>query len=335
MEPWRRELRTLAGQVIADFQKKEGVLGVMIGGSLARGQEWRHSDLDLGILVEKRDPNQPEFNVISGRGVEAIQLVRGEIEEQVRLVETGDCDPILTWPFEFWRGRIVSDPTGLLAQFKQQLDTRLFALEVVEKRLAGLRAKIAQGLEEARGWLAQEKPAAALALTRQAMNDAILAYNWAHGELPRSQIRNDRRLRLLCGRFSQMPFYALYREVFGLDNTFRLIHSTWPAVKDQALEITSEWGDSVPEFFDVAVDGNFAWGYNTGVLTIYRLYVPILGAPERGIFAHLDDADWRRENTPLLRFLDLEKVGKERVAGLVERVADSCAYFSSPLKGHG
>ena len=116
MEPWRRELRTLAGQVIADFQKKEGVLGVMIGGSLARGQEWRHSDLDLGILVEKRDPNQPEFNVISGRGVEAIQLVRGEIEEQVRLVETGDCDPILTWPFEFWRGRIVSDPTGLLAQ---------------------------------------------------------------------------------------------------------------------------------------------------------------------------------------------------------------------------
>jgi predicted nucleotidyltransferase len=333
-ETWRSELKTWAEQVAAQFQKKEGILGVVIGGSLARGQEWRHSDLELGILVEERDPQQSYFNIYAGRGVEAIQLVRPELEEQVRLAESGDLTPILRWPIQLWESRIVSDPTGLLARFKKQFDPGLFASEVIKNRLAGLRAKIDEGLEEARGLLAQGRPAAALVRTRLAMNEAILAIHWANGELPRSQNRTDSRLRQLCRRHSRMPFYALYREVFDLEVATQLIRTTWPQVKDQVLEITRLWGDSARDFFAFAVDGNFAWRQNAGILTVYRLYVPIIGSPERGIFALVDDEDWRCENKPLVRFLGLENAGKERVSGLVERVADSCAYFSSPSKGH-
>jgi hypothetical protein len=73
-QTWRDELRTWAQDCAGAFAERPGVLGVIMGGSLARGQEWRHSDLELGILVEVRDATLPYFNVMAGRGVEAIQL---------------------------------------------------------------------------------------------------------------------------------------------------------------------------------------------------------------------------------------------------------------------
>ena len=88
-QTWRNELRAWANQCATGFMKRDGIVGVMIGGSLARGQEWRHSDLELGVLVEERDPKNSYFNIDAGRGVEAIQLVRRELEEQVSHVEGG------------------------------------------------------------------------------------------------------------------------------------------------------------------------------------------------------------------------------------------------------
>lgn len=328
-ETWRNELRTWADQVASEFQRQVGILGVMIGGSLARGQEWRHSDLELGILVEEKNQKQPYFNIFSGRGVEAIQLVRPELEEQVRLAESGDRAGLLRWPIQLWQGRIVSDSTGLLTRFKGQFDAGLFSPEVVEKKLAGLREQIDRALDEARGLLVQDRPAAALVRARLGMNEAILAIHWAHGELPRSQNRTDSRLRLLCRRHSLMPFYALYREVFDLEGATQVIRATWPAVKEQTLEITRLWGDSARDFFAFAVDGEFAWRQNAGILTVYRLYVPIIGSPEQGISARVDDTAWRRDNGQLVRFLGLENAGKARVSDLVERIAASSHFYSS------
>lgn len=54
-ESWRTELHNWANQYTKELAEKSGVLGVVIGGSLARGQEWRHSDLEVGILVGERD----------------------------------------------------------------------------------------------------------------------------------------------------------------------------------------------------------------------------------------------------------------------------------------
>lgn len=49
--------------------------GVLLGGSIARGQQWAHSDLEAGLLVEAADPSIPYFNVDSGRGVEISSLL--------------------------------------------------------------------------------------------------------------------------------------------------------------------------------------------------------------------------------------------------------------------
>ena len=37
--------------------------GVLLGGSIARGEQWKHSDLELGLLVDEADPKIPYFNV--------------------------------------------------------------------------------------------------------------------------------------------------------------------------------------------------------------------------------------------------------------------------------
>jgi hypothetical protein len=219
-----------------------------------------------------------------------------------------------------WEGRVVYDPSVVLARFKKQFDAGLFIKEVVEKRLAGLNQKITKTLEDARGLLAAAKPAAALVITRGAMNEAILAIHWAHGELPRSQNRTDSRLRRLCSKHQTMPFYALYRDVFDLSDTQKIIKKTWPVVRESVLEITRLWGDPARDFFVHAVDSHFAWRQNAGILTVYRLYVPIIGRPEQGIFNLLDNAEWAGKNKDLMRFLGLTNANQDVVTILVDRL---------------
>ena len=329
VEAWKQELRSWAQQVAEEFRARAGVLGVAIGGSLARGQEWRHSDLELGVLVAERDQTLPYFNIRQGRGVEGIQLVSPKLSEQVSQVEQGDLAPLVTWPIQLWKCRITHDPTGLLARFKQQFDTHLLTSPVMAMKLNVLRQNIDQRLGIARETLAAGKPAAALAHVRWATNDAIQAAYWAHGELPRSQNRTDSRLHALCRRHAILPFYALYRELYGLDGMTKAIKTAWPKARDEALEITRLWGgDSARDFFIQAVDADFTWRQNAGILTVYRLYIPHLGGKEQGIIDKLDDPTWTAAHQDLLRFLGLADADPNTVATLIDRLVDGYKYFS-------
>jgi predicted nucleotidyltransferase len=324
---WRKELRSWAKQSALEFGMREGVLGVVLGGSLARGQEWRHSDLEIGVLVEKRIEDLPYFNVRQGRGVEVIQLVRGELEEQVKQVEAGDLSSVSRWPIQLWLGKVLHDPSGVLGRFIRQFDEGLFQPEVVERKVSELRGVIDETLGEARVLLASERPAAALVRTRYAMNEAILAQHWTLGELPRSQNRTDSRLRRLCSKHSTLPFYDLYREVFALSETRQVIKNSWPLVREQVLEIARLWGDSARDFFIYAVDSNFGWRQNAGILTVYRLYVPIIGDEGARLFEKLDDPQWAKQNRDLLAFLGLTFANKAAVSALVERLTAACSGF--------
>ena len=312
-EDWRAALHEWAGAVTAQLARRPGVLGVMIGGSLARGQEWRHSDLELGVLVESKDDTLPYFNVYDGRGVEIIQLIRPDLQTQLRQIGAGDVSPIAAWRIQLWQGRLVHDPTGLLAQFKAQFDRQLFTDAVIGQRLADLSQLIDAKLAAARQWLSQARPAAALVELRQAMNNLILVAHWVCGELPRSQNRTDSRLRALCQRHDLMPFYQFYRDIFAVADTETVIATVWPTVRAQVLEITRLWGDSARDFFIHAVDSQFQWGEDAGILTVYRLYIPIIGGPDKAIHPHLDEPAWQQEHHALLTFLGLNDVPAAQV----------------------
>jgi len=325
MENWRTELRSWAEACAKQYQKRPKVIGTIIGGSLARGQEWQHSDLELGLLVEERDAEIPYFNVNAGRGLEAIQLVQDELADQVRQVEGGNWNAILQWPIQLWRGRIVHDPTGTLKRFKQQFDEGLFQEPVLREKIRLQQVKVGEALAAAGDLMAVGRPAAALVRARGAMNELILAFHWAHGELPRSQSRTDSRLRRVSQKHGAPDFYRLYREVFDLEDCNRVIRATWPKVRGQVLEITRLWGDSARDFFEFAVDGNFEWRQNAGILTVYRLYIPVIGGEAHSLTGKVDDPVWRTANPGLIAFLGLEDEQIEQVGSFVKRIEDATA----------
>lgn len=310
-----------AEAIAENFRHRAGVVGVMIGGSIARGQEWEHSDLELGLLVDERLTDLPYFNVIGGRGVEAIQVVRPTITGHLFQIQQGDGSPIAQWPIQLWRGQVVHDPTGVFSQFKDAFDGGLFSDEVVKLKLDLQREKIQDTLQDVGKYLVQERPMAALTRLRYAMNEAILALHWHYGELPRSQNRTDSRLKALCEKYSDPDFYQLYRTVFSLDNAEYAIAKAWPLVRDEVLEITRLWGDSAHDFFEFAVDSNFEWGENAGILTVYRLYIPIIGGEDKNLLSMMDDPKWAQTHQEMLTFLGLHDVSAGKVKDLSNRLS--------------
>ena len=232
-----------------------GRRGVLLGGSIARGQQWAHSDLEAGLLVEARDPSLSYFNVDSGRGVEVIQLVGPDLSKQLAEVEGGELSAVSAWPIQMYQARVISDPTGLLTRFVAQFDRHLFSPSVIRLKLAHHATKATQALAKARALVAADRPRAALCEVRGAMNEAVLALHWSLGELPRSHNRVDSRLRDLTTRHGRPEFYALYREVFELDSADEVIKRDWPVVKERVLQIASAW--RARAFFETAVDGTF------------------------------------------------------------------------------
>ena len=150
------------------------------------------------------------------------------------------------------------------------------------------------------------------------MNEAVLALHWSLGELPRSHNRVDSRLRDLTTRHGLPEFYALYREVFELDTADEVVGHDWPVVKDRVLQIAAGWRAGA--FFETAVDGTFSWGENGGIISVYRLFIPIVGRPDAGIFDSLDEPGWAGANLGLLRFLGLASANAKMVSRLAERI---------------
>lgn len=198
----------------------------------------------------------------------------------------------------------------------------LFTNEVIEKRIETLCLNIKDRLTKANQLLAQGKPVASLVELRHAMNDMILAFHWAFRELPRSQNRTDSRLRALCRKHSIMPVYTRYRDVFALSNTADVIENIWPKIRSRVLEITQLWGDSAREFFDHAVDSEFKWGEDAGILTVYRLYISIIGGEDQSLQQFLDDPNWTKQNKDLVEFLGLADVENETVSELIFRIEE-------------
>ena len=305
-----------------------GRRGVLLGGSIARGQQWAHSDLEAGLLVDVRDPALSYFNVDSGRGVEVIQLVGPDLSKQLAEVEGGDVSVVSTWPIQLYQARVISDPTGLLTRFVTQFDRHLFSPHVVRMKFAHHANKATQVLDRARALLAADRIRGALCEVRQAMNEAVLALHWSLGELPRSHNRVDSRLRDLTTRHGLPEFYALYREVFELDTADDVIRRDWPVVKERVLEIASAW--QARAFFETAVDGTFSWGENGGIISIYRLFIPIVGRPGAGIFDALDEPGWAAANLELVRFLGLASADAITVLRLAGRIEEALAAIKAP-----
>jgi hypothetical protein len=317
---WRTELHRFADDVLRSFVERGDVHGVALGGSLARGLEWKHSDIELAILVERRLDEFGHFAMWDSRGFEIFQFIEAELREQINGAQR-DPTAVLDWPIQMYQCRVIADPSGLLSRFKEAFDRRLFSAEVVSAKVARSLEGFDREFATAQADLAASKPLTALAQLRAAFNHLILAFYWRHEILPRSQNRTEAMLRMHCRRLGKMDFYALFHEVYDLDLTAAQARGLLASCRAEVNDIVSGFGSAAADFFYYAVDGEFRWGQTKGILTVYRLYVPWCLRrfnEQDGVF---DDGAWREAHRDLCRFVGLDRPDAAHTAELLTRTA--------------
>lgn len=297
-----------------------------MGGSIARGQQWEHSDLELGYLLPAGGPPVDYFATDSGRGVERIPLDCEQLERDLAAIDAGDRTPIVSWPIQLFQGRVLHDPTGLLRRFSALFDEHLFSAEILELKIARHLESYREHAARVTAESAAGRPCAALAWLRSAVNELILVQYWTCRDLPRSQNRTDSRLRDLGERHGLGDFYQLYRDVYALDSAPAAIAEDWPLVRDEVLAIAASWQGGAGDFFEQAVDSTFSWGEDGGIIGVYRIYIPIIGGSD-GLLGLLDDDTWAGANASLLRFLGLTDAPAD---ALFARVRAAATHLERP-----
>lgn len=328
IEPWRRDLHRFADDIAAEFARRHDVLGVAIGGSIARGTEWLHSDVELGLLVESPLADVGYFHVVDRRGYEAIQLAAPKWREKI---DRAEIDPLAVagWPPQLFECRIVHDPSGWFARFKRTMDALLMRDDVRAMRVKLECLACDKTLTAARDDLAARRPFAAIARARQAINHVLLALYWSHGVLPRSQNRCELLLRETCERFGRSDVHATFVDVYDLEPFDEDEARSWLRdARPDIDRIALAWGVGAPAFFRHACDGELAWGVGRSILAVHRLCLPqCLRAA--GHAASLDDPAWRGEHASLVRLLGLADEVEPRAASILDRVAATRATIGA------
>jgi len=273
----------------------------------------------MAILVERRLEECGYFCVRDGRGVEVFQFIAEDLRGRIDKAQT-DPLAVLDWPIQMYQCQVFDDPSGLLTQFKASFDRCLFHPEVVAAKAQRALAAFDNELAIAQADHDAGKPLTALAQLRSAFNHLILAFYWLHGILPRSQNRTESLLRENCRRLGELEFYRLFCDVYDFNLTAPQARRLLAACRTEVNDIVSGFGAAAADFFYHAVDGEFRWGQTKGILTVYRLYVPLClrrFKHQEGVF---DDPDWRRAHRDLCAFLGLNRPDRAHTADLLSRV---------------
>ncbi|MFB9273842.1 hypothetical protein [Cohnella cellulosilytica] len=316
---WRAEIYRKAKRIAEQYRTEKGVRGVAIGGSVARRTVWKHSDLELCLFVDEYNPAFEYFNVIDGLGVEIIQINVANVRAFVdRYAEDGSIQGALSFPIQAYQCRIIHDPEGHLAAFKQIYDRALFDERVksVKKREAKQRADERYGI--ASRLLEENKSGSALAALRLAVNELMLAYYWQHDILPRSQNRTVYLLQRHSRKLGSDELFRLFTEVYGLTGSKAKMKEELLAAKNDLFSIASAaWGRNTPDFLEKACDGQLEWGYESSILYVHKWCVHTIHFAELSQ-AIYDLPDFARQHPDLSRFLGFDRVDAKQVSAWME-----------------
>ena len=315
---WKSQIYKTAYRTAADFAKKDWVLGVAIGGSVARGTVWKHSDLELCLLVNKKNTDADYFNYIDGLGVELIQLECANIEAFISEHErSGQFDDIVSYPLQMYKCRVISDKSGLLTRFKEIYDSHLFddSIKTLKRNEAQNRAN--KHFADAEMLLAYGKPRSALGALSVAVNALLIAYYWQHGILLRSQNRTVYLLKKQAHLINGNALCKAFTDIYGVDIPTAKMKARFINAKTDLLAFfRTIWGESGAEFLENACDGKLEWGYESSIVYVYkycfysRLYEQVLA----GAF---DDKAYQAKHLNLCCFLGTDETDTARMAELI------------------
>ncbi len=318
---WKTQIYESAKKIAKEMQDEDFVSAVAFGGSVARGTVWRHSDLELCLLVNRYEPGLQYFGYKHGMGVEHIQILKQRVLDFLdEYGKTGEVAGLLKFPIQAYTCRIVCDKEGVLARFKQVMDKHLF-----DKRITALKESESLEKTDANYALFQKllsggKPNSALAALQLAVNELLLATYWHYGILPRSQNRTLYLLHKNCReKIGDMALYEAFRDIYGASAPVQKNRAMLNAAKPALFEVYSgAWGESAPEFLEKACDGRLEWGHADSIVYVHKYCVHALQAQKiaEGFY---DSAAFAEKGAALRGFLGFDGLTKEKLEALAEK----------------
>ncbi|OXS54732.1 hypothetical protein B1A99_25745 [Cohnella sp. CIP 111063] len=316
---WKSELYRKAKQIAESYRSKNSVRGVAIGGSVARGTVWKHSDLELLLFVDAYDPAFDYFNVIDGLGVEIIQIGVPNVQAWIdRHAEDGGIRDALKFPIQAYQCRIVHDPDGLISAFKAIYDRSLFDDRIKTIKQEEALARADERYDIAESLLEQGRGNSALAALRLAVNELMLAFYWQHGILPRSQNRTVYLLKRHTPKLGSPDLYVLFTKVFGVTDHPARMKLELLAAKNDVFDVTkAAWGRNVPEFLEKACDGQLKWGHGSSILYVYKWCLHTIHFSElaQGLY---DRPEFAERHPDLAVFLGFDRTDAAQVSTWAE-----------------
>ncbi|KRF10056.1 hypothetical protein ASG89_00460 [Paenibacillus sp. Soil766] len=315
---WKTKLYDSIRTIAEPFKRDSRVLGVAFGGSIGRGVAWKHSDLELCLLVEEKIEEFEHFNVIEGMGVEIFQFKRSHMERFLANFVEPD-ESVLDFRIQIYGCRIAYDPSGLLARFKDTFDPSLFHENVTRLKVGEELRRANERLNKAKELVQSGHFRTALAHLRIGLNHLILATYWQHRQLPRSQNRTEYFLRKYIGLFGHDHLYQAFIRTYGLDQPISHMKLLFNEAKRDIHSLADfHWGSNTSQFLQEAVDGNLAWGYEKSILYVNKFCVHVMQClgPDAEENVYDREANAQRYGR-LYRFLNMDQVDQEQVQEMV------------------
>lgn len=221
---WQAVLARRVDQAVAAFADVDGVSGLVLAGSIGRGELWPLSDIDL-LPIYDDDRAQVAQHEVERRRVETLRpwidegwwtgldigrlmFLRSELDQLVAL-EGAQPDELMRddrWYYSIdkgYRGRAVYDPEGLASRLARWLSEHRFAPDVVQFRLQRERREVAMAQEALVGRLGHGDHVGATVALRAAVKWLMIWQLEIWGERDVSQGRIGTRFTQLAKARSQ------------------------------------------------------------------------------------------------------------------------------------
>jgi hypothetical protein len=314
---WKAKLYNTAKNIASRFENDPRILGIAFGGSIGCGVAWKHSDLELCILVEEPIKEFQHFNVIDNMGVEIFQYEKPKLEQFLSVFKEPD-ESVLPFRIQIYGCKIVYDPTGLLGSFKATFDQSLFHEKVTRLKVSEALRHADVRLGRAKELLKLGRARTAAAHLRIGLNDLVLATYWQHRMLPRSQNRTEYFLKKNIAVFGHDHLYKAFIRTFCLDQPLTRMKEYLFQSRGEIHSLAETlWGSNSSEFFQKAVDGNLEWGYEKSILYVYKYCVHRMQCSDLMEGDVYDRDSYQEQYSHLYRFLDMEELGRQEVEDMV------------------
>jgi len=120
----------LLQQIVAEAMHQEDVLGILLIGSVARGEALPGSDLDMHFIVAPGSSRKTEPEFRQGILIERSYVDMAQAQAKL------ESNPMSI--YSYLDGRILFDPQGLLAQLKEQAKKRFETYQYTKREREGI-----------------------------------------------------------------------------------------------------------------------------------------------------------------------------------------------------